>query len=49
MERKVLFENASTFAEKNNMQFFEASAYDQTNIKEAFENLLDRIIIKRYI
>ena len=45
MERKVPIEIATAYAEKNNMQFFEASAYDQTNIKEAFENLLDRIFV----
>ena len=40
-ERKVSFEEGDKLAKKLKILFCEASAYDQTNIKEAFETLLD--------
>ena len=48
IERKVSFEEANKFAKERKILFCEASAYDQTNIKEAFESLLDSIILIRY-
>jgi Ras-related protein Rab-2A len=48
-ERKVSFEEGNKFAKDHKLLFCEASAYDQTNIKEAFETLLDSIFLSRYL
>ena len=48
-ERKISFEEANKFAMAHKLLFCETSAYDQTNIKEAFETLLDSNWVSRYI
>ena len=44
-ERKVSFEEASKFAKDKKMLFCEASAYDQTGIKESFDSLLEGVFV----
>ena len=43
-KRQVSYQEGKDFAAKNNLIFFEASARDNINIKEAFELLIEEII-----
>ena len=43
-KRQVSYQEGKDFAAKNNLNFFEASAKDNINIKEAFELLTEEMI-----
>lgn len=43
--RAVTTEEASAFAEKNNLSFIETSALDATNVEKAFTTILTGILI----
>ena len=43
-ERKVSYKEGENFAKKYNIKFFECSAKEGINVKEAFQCLIDNII-----
>ncbi len=43
-QRVVSYQEGKDFAKKNNILFFEVSAKDNINIKEAFESLVEELI-----
>ena len=46
-KREVSYKEAFELAEKNGMLFYETSAYNNENVTDAFEDLLQRIYTER--